>query len=67
MSFDEEIPHTEERNVPKFLYVVYAVVLVIGILGFFFFWNGSKGWLDRGFWQGLQKAADTTAPYQQQE
>ena len=60
---EDEIPQTEERKIPVFLYIVYIVVLVGGIWAFCAFWTGSKGWLDRGFWHELQKAASTTAPY----
>lgn len=60
---DEEIPKSEESKIPSFLYLVYILVFFGGLLAFILFWNGSKGWLDRGFWQKLQQAASTTYPY----
>jgi hypothetical protein len=60
---DEEIPTSEERKIPLFLYVVYLLLVVGGICAFLIFWNGSKGWFDRGFWHELQQAAQTTYPY----
>lgn len=49
--------------VPKWLIGVNAFCVVIGLLGFYFFWNGSEGWLDRGYWNELQRAANTTFPF----
>lgn len=36
--------------------------IILGLIGFYFFWNGSYGWLDRGYWHQLQQAANTTFP-----
>ena len=63
----EEIPDSEERKIPLFLYITYGLVLVGGILGFITYWNGSQGWLDRGFWKPLQQAAETTYPFTKKE
>jgi hypothetical protein len=30
---------------------------------FFLFWNGSWGWFDPGYWHQLQRAANTTYPF----
>lgn len=49
--------------VPTRLLVLYFVLPIWGIITFFLFWNGSWGWLDRGYWSELQKAANTTSPY----
>ena len=63
----EDIPESEEKKIPKFLYVAYIVVFAWGIWAFIMYWNGSHGWLDRGYWQKLQQAADTTFPFEQKE
>lgn len=49
-----------DAKVPKWLKWVYIIMPLWGILWFFLFWNGSTGWLDRGYWGELQKAANTT-------
>jgi hypothetical protein len=67
MSTEEEIPHSEERKIPRFLYFTYILLLIGGIWAFITFWNGSWGWLDRGFWHNLQQAAGTTYPYEKKE
>lgn len=64
---EEEIPLSGERKIPKFLYLTYLLVFIGGIWGFFAYWNGSHGWLDRGYWQQLQKAAQTTYPFEKKE
>jgi hypothetical protein len=48
--------------VPKWLKAVYILAPIWGIVWFCFFWNGSYGWLDRGSWNQLQRAANTTFP-----
>lgn len=58
----EEIPDSEERKIPLFLYITYIILILGGLWGFIFFWNGSRGWFDRGFWHPLQEAASTTYP-----
>ncbi|MFC2049223.1 hypothetical protein ACFLR2_00935 [Chlamydiota bacterium] len=64
---DEEIPVSEERKVPLFLYITYVLLIVGGLAAFWAYWNGSHGWLDRGFWKPLQQAAETTYPYKPKE
>ena len=63
----DDIPQSKEKKIPKFLIVTYVIVFVWGIWGFFAYWNGSHGWVDRGYWQKLQKAADTTYPFEKKE
>lgn len=47
--------------VPTFLIITYIVVLLMGILWWFLFWDGSDNtWFDRGAWTQLQQAAKTT-------
>lgn len=59
---DVEIPSNDAPVHPllKFNYILWIVVgLAVGVL----YWNGSWGWLDRGYWQDLQRAAYTTFPF----
>lgn len=49
-------------KVPHWLYWCYAILPVWGIIILALYWNGSWGWLDRGYWQQLQKASNTTYP-----
>ena len=70
MSNDDEIfevPETEENRIPLFLHITYIVVIIGGLCAFFAYWNGSHGFLDRGYWQPLQKAAYTTYPFEKKE
>lgn len=44
----------------KFNYILWPIW---GIVWFYLFWNGSTvPWFDRGYWNELQKAANTTFP-----
>lgn len=58
---DAIIP-SKETNIPKWLIWTYIVLPIWGVITFFIFWNGSHGWLDRGYWNELQKASNTTYP-----
>jgi len=51
-----------DAKVPKFLLLTYLILPIWGIATFFYFWNGSVGWFDRGYWHELQIAANTTFP-----
>lgn len=53
---------SNNRNVPFWLIVVYMILPIWGVITLYLFWNGSYGWLDRGYWQALQEAANTTFP-----
>jgi hypothetical protein len=64
---EEDIPVSADRKVPKFLYVTYLFMFVWGIWAFIAYWNGSHGWLDRGYWKQLQEAAHTTFPFEEKE
>lgn len=48
--------------IPKWLKLTYIVLPIWGIIAFWLYWNGSSGWLDRGYWRQLQNAANTTFP-----
>lgn len=64
---EEEEIVTEDNKIPKFLYFTYFVVIVWGLWGLIAYWNGSHGWLDRGYWKQLQEAAQTTSPQRASE
>ena len=51
-----------DAKVPKFLILTYCILPIWGIMTFCYFWNGSLGWFDRGYWRELQIAANTTFP-----
>lgn len=57
---------TFDAKVPLFLHILYVVMPIWGILTFVVFWNGSRGWMDRGYWRELQIAANTTFPIENQ-
>lgn len=54
---------SRDAPVPRWLIVNYIIWPIIGLVCFFLYWNGSWGWLDRGYWSELQRAADTVYPY----
>lgn len=56
-----------DAPISKWLKAVYYTLPVWGILWFWLFWNGSYGWLDQGYWQQLQRAANTTFPTMNQD
>ncbi len=49
-------------KVPKFLILNYMFWPIWGIYMFYYFWNGSIGFLDPNCWRQLQIAANTTFP-----
>ena len=50
-------------KIPRWLFWSYIIISIFGIIWGILFWNGNQwGWLDRGAWGGLQKAANTTFP-----
>ena len=55
-----------DAKVPTFLKYTYLILPFWGIFTFYFFWNGSAGWFDRGAWKELQIAANTTFPIENQ-
>ncbi len=49
--------------VPRWLKFSYLFWIFWGFVWWYYFWNGSYGWLDRGYWLQLQRAANTTYPF----
>lgn len=55
---------TFNAKVPLFLMFIYMLLPIWGFFVWYYFWNGSVGWLDRGYWQELQIVANTTYPHE---
>lgn len=55
---------SDHQKVPKWVIWMYAIVFFHGVIWAVLFWNGNMGWLDRGYWHQLQKAANTTIPFE---
>lgn len=53
---------SKDAPVPRWLKLTYIILPIWGICSLYYFFNGSHGWLDRGHWNQLQKAALTTYP-----
>lgn len=64
---DDEVIKSNDAPVPRWLIINYIIWPLWGIVWFYYFWNGSYGWLDRGYWQELQRAANTTIPFENVE
>ncbi len=57
---------TFDAKVSKFLIATYLLLPIWGFVTLYYFWNGSFGWLDQGYWRELQIAANTTFPIENQ-
>ena len=55
----DEVDEYDDVGIPTFLKITYLILPIWGILWFYSFWNGSHGWLDRGYWQELERVAKT--------
>lgn len=53
---------SKDAKVPRWLLLTYILLPIWGICSWYYFFNGSHGWLDRGYWNQLQRAALTTYP-----
>lgn len=51
---------SNNAKIPFWLKLVYFSLPIWGVISLYLYWNGSAGWLDRGYWHQLQKAANTT-------
>ncbi|GAB4226641.1 MAG: hypothetical protein Tsb0021_02830 [Chlamydiales bacterium] len=57
-------PSSLENKVPRWLIWVYVLLPIWGIITLAIYWNGNRGgWLDRGYWEQLQRSANTTYPF----
>jgi hypothetical protein len=59
---DERIASAHNKVSP-FLKAVYIIMPIWGIIWWFLYWNGTSGWLDRGYWQQLQRANSSAYPF----
>lgn len=55
-----EIQEYKDPKVPRWLMLLYILLPIWGIYTMWVYWDGSQGWLDRGYWEELQAAANTT-------
>jgi hypothetical protein len=53
---------SKDAPIPRWLKISYILLPIWGIICLYVFFNGSHGWLDRGYWNQLQRAALTTYP-----
>lgn len=60
--YGDEYITSRDAKVPRWLIIIFAILPFWGIFTFYMYWNGSSGWLDRGYWHQLQIAANTTFP-----
>ena len=51
-----------DAKFPGWLKFTYVVLPIWGIIWLCLYWNGVHGWLDRGYWNELERAANTTFP-----
>lgn len=58
-------PAIASKDAPPPRWLVFSnwFFVFLGFVVLYFFWNGSHGWLDRGYWGQLQRAANTVYPY----
>lgn len=57
-----EVPNSKENPVDRWLIFFYVGIPLLMIFVLVYYFNGSHGWLDRGYWGQLQTAANTTFP-----
>ena len=60
--YGDQYISSKDAKVPGFLKWTYILCPIWGVVWLFYFCNGSYGWLDRGYWNSLQRAANTTFP-----
>jgi hypothetical protein len=53
---------SKDHPVPRWLFWNYVFWIIVGLVAFGLYWNGSWGWLDPGYWRELQIVAGTTIP-----
>lgn len=63
---DPGISSFEGKKIPLFLLLTYMLLPIWGIITWYYFWNGSIGLMDPGYWKELQVAANTTFPIENQ-
>ena len=58
---------SKDHRVPLWLTINNWFWVFFGLFFFYYYINGSHGWLDRGYWAQLQRAANTTYPFTTRE
>ena len=61
--YGDEFIASKNEPVPRWLIANYIIWPIVGLCCLYLYWNGSHGWLDRGYWQQLQRAANTVVPF----
>lgn len=56
---DNEVQEYHDTPIPKFLLAVYMILPIWGVMWWALYWNGSQGFLDRGYWSDLEEVAGT--------
>ncbi len=62
VKFGDEGDEIEEyicTPIPRVFKLISLVVFIWGAYWFYSYSSGSTGWLDRGYWQELERAANT--------
>ena len=54
-----EINEIKDTPIPWYIKWLSLILPLWGVIWFFYFNDGSTGWVDRGAWDDLQKAAQT--------
>lgn len=53
---------SRNAKIDRWLKFIYIVLPIWGVIWMVLYWNGVSGWLDRGHWNQLEKAANTMFP-----
>jgi hypothetical protein len=61
--YGDEGIESKDAPIPFWLKFNYVFWILWGVVAFYYFWNGSYGWFDRGYWNELQRAANTVYPF----
>ena len=63
VEYGDEGIASKDAPIPRWLKFNYLFWPLWGLVAFYYFWNGSVGWFDRGYWNQLQRAAGTVYPF----
>ncbi|MBB64398.1 MAG: hypothetical protein CMO81_04985 [Waddliaceae bacterium] len=61
-----EIKEFANTKLPSFLKISYFFIALWGFVWLYMFWDGSFGWVDRGYWKELEQVANTTKSYREE-
>lgn len=57
-------PPSAHHSVPRWLIFSYVATTILAFVLLLLYWNGSFGYLDRGYWKELQEVANTRYPFE---